>query len=83
LELPPETDLGSPEHSDTYAGVDYRCEDGTVYRGQPICYAGAIPNTAKHPVEAAALLSFLTSPTGRALLEEHGFRPVVAGQFAP
>jgi molybdate/tungstate transport system substrate-binding protein len=76
LKLPPETDLGSPEHADTYAGVDYRCEDGTVYRGAPVAYAAAIPGLAPNPLGAAAFLAFLTTPTARRLLEEQGFRPL-------
>lgn len=59
IELPPEIDLSSVEHKDSYLKASIRLSDGTVRVGEPIVYGVAIPKNAPNREGAVRFLSFL------------------------
>ena len=79
VELPPELNLGSPDHAETYGGVTVRMdpgEDATEVRGRPISYGVTIPKTVRSRDLARDYVRMLMSETGSTALEECGLRPL-------
>ncbi len=69
LSLPPEIDLGAPEHEAFYATASVEIlgrKPGTTItkRGQAMLYGVTIPTDPPHPVLAEAFLHFLLDPEG-------------------
>lgn len=90
VRLPEAIDLSDPSRGDQYARahVSLPQPNGRPtldLRGAPIVFALTIPSRAEHPELAARFFSFVLSPTGRAILERSGFRPlakpVIVGQL--
>jgi molybdate/tungstate transport system substrate-binding protein len=81
--LPAEVDLSDPAHADLYgrASVEVRgaAANATVtFRGQPIVYAFAVPDSAPHRVLGERFARFLLSGEGRAVLRSEGLDAVDA-----
>jgi molybdate/tungstate transport system substrate-binding protein len=90
--LPPEIDLGSPEHAELYAHATVAVPgrtpaDTLTLRGEPILYALSIPHAAPNPAGAEAFVRFLFSPEGRELLRREHLdvldSPILVGEGAP
>ncbi len=83
LDLPPQTNLGSPDFADYYAQVSVTYDaPGSVdaepitVRGAPIVYGVTIPTNAQNPEAAAGFLKAFLADSGRAHLEDSGFTPL-------
>jgi len=79
VSLPPEINLGSPEHADNYGSVTVRLGDGpgaTRVRGRPISYGVTIPKTVQHADVARGYIRMLLSETGSRALEDCGLLPL-------
>lgn len=76
IRLPPEVNLGDPEHADLYASLSYRDRDDRLFRGGPILYAATIPTSAPDPEAGAGFLRFLLDEPARRILSDTGFPPV-------
>lgn len=94
VDLPAEVNLSDPKLAEWYAQAKVRLpgavragKDSVEFRGEPIVYALTIPARAPHPATAAALVRFLFSPAGQAILAANGFtlldKPMVAGPGKP
>jgi len=94
LQLPPEIDLSDPGLADRYSKARVRlpgqrlaASDSVEFRGEPIVYALTIPEHAPHPALARALVRFVLSDSGRAILRRSGFvaldKPVWFGSPPP
>lgn len=75
--LPEEIDLSRADLADAYAAVSVRVRgarpgETVVFRGQPIVYGFAVPDSAPHPVLAARFAAFLLSDEGKAILRAEG-----------
>lgn len=80
IELPPEINLSDPAQAKFYAQVSTTYHNGTEtvrVTGQPIIYGATIPTGAPNAPAAEAFLSLLLGPTGREILQSHGFRPLL------
>ncbi|MEF8788432.1 MAG: tungstate ABC transporter substrate-binding protein WtpA [Planctomycetota bacterium] len=79
VELPPELNLGSPEHAQDYASVTVRMKPGegaTTVRGRPISYGVTIPKSVRHRKVARDYVRMLLSDVGSRALEDCGLRPL-------
>jgi molybdate/tungstate transport system substrate-binding protein len=81
LTLPVEINLSRPELATRYAvaGVAVNMKRGGGQgrvKGAPIVYGLTIPRGARHPEEAARLVSSLLGEAGRTLLSRRGFHPL-------
>lgn len=76
VDLPPELDLDSSNHSQRYERISVILGDGRVVRGKPILYAATIPTNAKNPEAAEEFLLYLLSPEGREVLRRNGMAPL-------
>lgn len=74
LELPPEINLGDPRFHDRYAQESYTTATGQHVYGAPILFTVTIPNSARHPRPALALVEFLLKSGD--LLRQFGFGSV-------
>ena len=76
IELPPELNLGSPEHADFYAKatvhIMYGTEQVREIEGAPIVYGVTIPSTAENLGDAVEFVEALLSDTGREVFESLG-----------
>jgi len=76
VDLPPEIDLSSTEHEDTYnrviiqLGFQRFASVGTERVGKPIFYAITISKNALHPEQAVEFVKFVISKDGQRLLQE-------------
>ncbi len=76
IELPPEIDLSSADHSDYYNRVSCRLSFqrfATVepeFIGQEIVYGLTVPGNAPHPELAAEFIAFILSPEGQEILTQ-------------
>ncbi|MDY6911178.1 MAG: tungstate ABC transporter substrate-binding protein WtpA [Chloroflexota bacterium] len=82
LELPPEIDLSSEDHSDYYGRVSCRLSFqrfATVdpeFIGQEIVYGLTVPRNAPHPGLAAEFIAFILSTEGQEILTQ-AHQPVI------
>jgi molybdate/tungstate transport system substrate-binding protein len=80
VSLPPEVDLSDPARAEWYSRSAVRLPgsprtgtDSVEFRGEPIVYGLTIPRTAANPAAARALIRFLFSGEGQAILRRNGF----------
>lgn len=77
VELPPELNMGDPDHAEDYAVVrvvlDFQRFSSVKpsFEGEVIAYGMTIPENAPHPEEAESFLAFLLGPEGRAIMESN------------
>jgi molybdate/tungstate transport system substrate-binding protein len=92
VRLPREINLGDPALAAGYARAAVRVpagggKDSVEIRGEAVAYAVTIPDSAPHPVTAAAFVKFLLSAEGRRRMEANGFTallpPVARGPGRP
>jgi molybdate/tungstate transport system substrate-binding protein len=81
--LPPEIDLSEVALADSYerASVEVRGArqgETVTFRGQPITYAFAVPDSAPHRALGERFAAFLLSEEGRALLRREGLDALAA-----
>jgi len=79
VELPPEVNLGSPDHADSYGSVTLRMstdEDATTVKGRTISYGVTIPEACRHRELAREYVRMLLGETGSGALKDCGLRPV-------
>ena len=91
--LPREVDLSDEGLADWYRQAKVRVPggrsagDSVTLVAEPIVYALTIPERAPNPGAARALVSFIFSPDGQAILRRHGFmlldRPTTGGPGRP
>lgn len=90
--LPPEVDLSDVSRAADYALASVtvrgaRAGELVTFRGQPIAYAFAVPDSAPHRALAHRFAAFLVSAEGRALLRAEGLdaldEPVARGAHQP
>jgi molybdate/tungstate transport system substrate-binding protein len=78
IDLPPEVNLGSLNHTDLYAKVTIHLMSGAsgevVVRGAPIMYGVTIPSTAGDVEGALGFIKLLLSSVGREVFEGLGQR---------
>jgi molybdate/tungstate transport system substrate-binding protein len=82
ISFPRELNLSEPELDPEYAKATYLSPQGIKSSGAAIVYSVTIPENARNREGAAALVSFLLSAEGRAILEKHSLRlfpPLVSG----
>jgi len=79
--LPDEVNQSNPRLAGLYAERSYTPDRGITVKGVPILFTLAIPNTVRNTAGALAFVRFILSPSGRAMLEQQGFRstPVLVG----
>ena len=76
VDLPPEIDLGSPGHEDTYENVMVKlgfqrfASVGLNRECKPIFYGITIPKNAPHPELAEEFVKFVVSEEGGSILEK-------------
>ena len=81
IALPDEVNQGNPRLAGLYAERSYTVDRGVTVKGVPILFTLAIPNTVRNAAGALAFVRFVLSPSGKAMLEQQGFRstPVLVG----
>jgi len=81
IALPDEVNQGNPRLAGLYAERSYTVDRGVTVKGVPILFTLAIPNTVRNAAGALAFVRFILSPSGKAMLEQQGFRstPVLVG----
>ena len=81
IALPNEVNQSSPRLAGLYAERSYATDRGITVKGVPILFTLAIPNTVRNAAGALAFVRFVLSPSGRAMLDQQGFRsaPVLVG----
>ena len=80
--FPRELNLSDPALDPQYATATYVDPRGRTYRGSAIVYTVTILETSPNREGAIAFVSFLLSPQGREILQEHGLpliRPILYG----
>ena len=72
VDLPPEVDLGHPEHAELYARVSVEVEGLGEVVGAPIAYGITVPKCARERELALRFLELLLGDTGASILKECG-----------
>jgi molybdate/tungstate transport system substrate-binding protein len=72
VELPPEIDLGDPDHVDAYRSASYELPGGTVVRGGLVSYGSTVRDPDRDERSSAAFDVFEAHTTGD-YLTEFGF----------
>jgi len=76
LELPPQVDLSSVEHADTYEKVQIVQSSGNIVTGKPIVYGITVPKSAEHEDLAIEFIKLVLSEDGQKILDELGQPPI-------
>jgi molybdate/tungstate transport system substrate-binding protein len=73
ITLPDDVNQGSPSLAATYAtAVWLNPQTGQSFRGTPLVYTASVLSTARNPSGAAALVGFLLSSRGQAIMRSAG-----------
>ena len=81
VDLPPEVDLGHPEHAELYACVSVEVEGLGEVVGAPIAYGITVPKCAREGELALRFLKFLLGDKGASILKgcgQNAIRPAGA-----